>query len=131
MLFVRGLVGCEMAKEVTLSLQWDGLTQSTLYVAHHILLNAPRCLTTWPFVLPVSDCGAFSLTRLELQAESLRQAFSISWSILISMQERTFGAATKLEIFFLHARAYVFVHICQYGPGEQVISHLSIWHAPR
>lgn len=82
--FVSGLVRCEMAKEVILSLQRvishnDGLTESTLYVPHHILLNAPQCVNTWPFAFPVFDLGDVFTDVAQCAGEVTPPGISISW----------------------------------------------------
>lgn len=79
---------------------------------------------------------------LSVQVKSLRQAFlsagkflSLQPQLHISMQERTFvvekWSSYKTGEIYLGAQAYVFVHISQHGPGEQVVSHRGIWCAPR
>lgn len=81
---------------------------------------------------------------LGVQVKSRRQAFLSAGKRLssppqlhISMQERTFLRQEKWSgyktgrISLLVREAYVFVHISQHGPGEQVVSHRGIWCAPR
>lgn len=110
-MFVWGLVGCEMAKEVTLSLQWDGLAESTLCSSSHL----PKCTPLFEyFVLPVSDCGA-----------------------VFTDVARAAGEVTPPGIFYQLVNSYQYARKDLYGreagkifsscTGVCVCAHFSVW----